>query len=176
MAGQDYRAPQLYKPSTNGVKPVRSSHPNSFDTGWNDHPTVLERFMVDHENNPLYPTAERPFSLYSHSNCAFSLNTGSSCVDTCAIGSADIPSIPTFPEKVLSTPSSIDSRESYIDITPARSQPIQMKRFRLTSLHTRMLMAEFLHHPHPDAAQRLRLAQSIPGLSPRQVQVWFQNR
>lgn len=37
-------------------------------------------------------------------------------------------------------------------------------------------MAEFARHPHPDAVQQERLSQEIPGLSSRQVQIWFQNR
>ena len=37
-------------------------------------------------------------------------------------------------------------------------------------------MAEFARQPHPDAAQREHLSREIPGLSSRQVQVWFQNR
>ncbi|KAH9901861.1 hypothetical protein F4778DRAFT_128746 [Xylariomycetidae sp. FL2044] len=52
----------------------------------------------------------------------------------------------------------------------------KMKRFRLTHSQTRFLMSEFAKQPHPDAAHRERLSREIPGLSPRQVQVWFQNR
>lgn len=37
-------------------------------------------------------------------------------------------------------------------------------------------MSEFAKQPHPDAAHRERLSREIPGLSSRQVQVWFQNR
>ncbi|OAX85594.1 hypothetical protein ACJ72_00008 [Emergomyces africanus] len=48
----------------------------------------------------------------------------------------------------------------------------KMKRFR----QTRFLMSEFTRQAHPDAAHRVRLSKEIPGLSPRQVQVWFQNR
>ena len=47
---------------------------------------------------------------------------------------------------------------------------------RLTHNQTRFLMSEFARQAHPDAAQRERLSREIPGLSPRQVQVWFQNR
>ncbi|EAQ90487.1 hypothetical protein CHGG_02422 [Chaetomium globosum CBS 148.51] len=49
------------------------------------------------------------------------------------------------------------------------AQRRKMKRFRF-------LMSEFAKQPHPDAAHRERLSREIPGLSPRQVQVWFQNR
>ncbi|KAI9847037.1 MAG: hypothetical protein M1838_001077 [Thelocarpon superellum] len=52
----------------------------------------------------------------------------------------------------------------------------KMKRFRLTHNQTRFLMSEFARQAHPDAAHRERLSREIPGLSPRQVQVWFQNR
>lgn len=37
-------------------------------------------------------------------------------------------------------------------------------------------MSEFARQAHPDVAQRERLSREIPGLSSRQVQVWFQNR
>ncbi|KAL9025030.1 MAG: hypothetical protein Q9196_006074 [Gyalolechia fulgens] len=52
----------------------------------------------------------------------------------------------------------------------------KMKRFRLTHNQTRYLMSEYARQAHPGSAQRERLAREIPGLSPRQVQVWFQNR
>ncbi|KAG6009952.1 hypothetical protein E4U21_000723 [Claviceps maximensis] len=52
----------------------------------------------------------------------------------------------------------------------------KLKRFRLTHQQTRFLMSEFAKQPHPDAGHRERLSREIPGLSPRQVQVWFQNR
>ncbi|KAK0363517.1 hypothetical protein LTR59_011305 [Friedmanniomyces endolithicus] len=57
-----------------------------------------------------------------------------------------------------------------------RAHKRKMKRFRLTHNQTRFLMSEFAQQPHPDAAHRERLSREIPGLSPRQVQVWFQNR
>ncbi|KAJ5096194.1 hypothetical protein NUU61_005550 [Penicillium alfredii] len=60
-----------------------------------------------------------------------------------------------------------------------RSPPLdkkKMKRFRLTHNQTRFLMSEFTRQAHPDAAHRQRLSREIPGLTPRQVQVWFQNR
>ena len=48
--------------------------------------------------------------------------------------------------------------------------------YRLTHSQTRFLLNEFAKQAHPDAAHRERLSREIPGLSPRQVQVWFQNR
>lgn len=56
------------------------------------------------------------------------------------------------------------------------SERRKTKRFRLTHNQTRFLMSEFTRQAHPDAAHRERLSREIPGLSPRQVQVWFQNR
>ena len=47
---------------------------------------------------------------------------------------------------------------------------------RLNHNQTRFLLNDFARQPHPDAAQRERLSREVPGLSPRQVQVWFQNR
>ncbi|KAM0714179.1 hypothetical protein Q7P37_010328 [Cladosporium fusiforme] len=57
-----------------------------------------------------------------------------------------------------------------------RAHKRKMKRFRLTHNQTRFLMSEFARQAHPDAAHRERLSREIPGLSPRQVQVWFQNQ
>ena len=53
---------------------------------------------------------------------------------------------------------------------------LQSQKYRLTHAQTRYLMSEFARQAHPDAGQRRRLSRDIPGLSPRQVQVWFQNR
>ncbi|KAL8673112.1 MAG: hypothetical protein Q9168_002444 [Polycauliona sp. 1 TL-2023] len=80
----------------------------------------------------------------------------------------------------LSTESGEDDGQSPND-TPKtaeerRAEKRKMKRFRLTHNQTRFLMSEFARQAHPDASQRERLSREIPGLSPRQVQVWFQNR
>ncbi|KAF2178870.1 hypothetical protein K469DRAFT_325885 [Zopfia rhizophila CBS 207.26] len=69
-----------------------------------------------------------------------------------------------------------DEDKPPISAAELRAQKRKMKRFRLTHNQTRFLMSEFTRQAHPDAAHRERLAREIPGLSPRQVQVWFQNR
>lgn len=69
-----------------------------------------------------------------------------------------------------------DEQNPPISAAELRAQKRKMKRFRLTHNQTRFLMSEFTRQAHPDAAHRERLAREIPGLSPRQVQVWFQNR
>lgn len=71
-----------------------------------------------------------------------------------------------------------DANEEEKPMTAAeiRAAKRKMKRFRLTHNQTRFLMSEFARQAHPDAAHRERLSREIPGLSPRQVQVWFQNR
>ncbi|KUI71335.1 Homeobox-leucine zipper protein HDG11 [Cytospora mali] len=71
-----------------------------------------------------------------------------------------------------------DGEAALQQMTPAERTAARrkMKRFRLTHQQTRFLMSEFAKQPHPDAAHRERLSREIPGLSPRQVQVWFQNR
>ncbi|KAL4937406.1 hypothetical protein BDV06DRAFT_226995 [Aspergillus oleicola] len=66
-----------------------------------------------------------------------------------------------------------DEKKSSID---SKIDKKKMKRFRLTHNQTRFLMSEFTRQAHPDAAHRERLSREIPGLTPRQVQVWFQNR
>ncbi|KAK6543258.1 hypothetical protein TWF694_000020 [Orbilia ellipsospora] len=76
------------------------------------------------------------------------------------------------------TSASVQLRESGV-LGPMDMNKIdkrKMKRFRLTHNQTRYLMSEFARQAHPDAAHRERLSREIPGLSPRQVQVWFQNR
>ncbi|KAH7490440.1 hypothetical protein IWW34DRAFT_790555 [Fusarium oxysporum f. sp. albedinis] len=72
----------------------------------------------------------------------------------------------------------LDGEGEHSAQTPAERAAARrkMKRFRLTHQQTRFLMSEFAKQPHPDAAHRERLSREIPGLSSRQVQVWFQNR
>lgn len=70
----------------------------------------------------------------------------------------------------------IDGEKKPMSAAEIRAQKRKMKRFRLTHNQTRFLMSEFARQAHPDAAHRERLAREIPGLTPRQVQVWFQNR
>ncbi|KAF2852169.1 homeobox-domain-containing protein [Plenodomus tracheiphilus IPT5] len=69
-----------------------------------------------------------------------------------------------------------DDERPPLSAAEIRAAKRKMKRFRLTHNQTRFLMSEFARQAHPDAAHRERLAREIPGLSPRQVQVWFQNR
>nr|OQO15544.1 hypothetical protein B0A51_18147 [Rachicladosporium sp. CCFEE 5018] len=69
-----------------------------------------------------------------------------------------------------------ESGKRPMTVAELRAHKRKMKRFRLTHNQTRFLMSEFARQAHPDAAHRERLSREIPGLSPRQVQVWFQNR
>lgn len=69
-----------------------------------------------------------------------------------------------------------DDERAPLSAAEIRAAKRKMKRFRLTHNQTRFLMSEFARQAHPDAAHRERLSREIPGLSPRQVQVWFQNR
>ena len=87
----------------------------------------------------------------------------------------------------------LEEGEGYKSGAERLAEKRKMKRFRLvlfpwailtrltglSRLHhaqTRYLMNEFARQAHPNAEQRERLSRDIPGLSPRQVQVWFQNR
>ncbi|KAL7276735.1 hypothetical protein RUND412_000272 [Rhizina undulata] len=72
--------------------------------------------------------------------------------------------------------SSSSHGDHHMSLSERRQEKRKMKRFRLTHNQTRFLMSEFARQAHPDAAHRERLAREIPGLSARQVQVWFQNR
>ncbi|KAL9635064.1 MAG: hypothetical protein Q9204_002757 [Flavoplaca sp. TL-2023a] len=79
-------------------------------------------------------------------------------------------------DEELSTESVEDEAHSLGDALKTAAEKRKSKRFRLTHNQTRFLMSEFTRQAHPNAAQRERLSREIPGLSPRQVQVWFQNR
>jgi len=68
-------------------------------------------------------------------------------------------------------------RFRYVDDSSSRPRgQLLICIVRLTHQQTRFLMSEFAKQAHPDPAHRERLSREIPGLSPRQVQVWFQNR
>lgn len=71
---------------------------------------------------------------------------------------------------------SVGVAASGLSMGERRQEKRKNKRHRLTHNETRFLMSEFARQAHPDAAHRERLAREIPGLTPRQVQVWFQNR
>ncbi|KAJ4354939.1 hypothetical protein N0V95_003405 [Ascochyta clinopodiicola] len=79
-------------------------------------------------------------------------------------------------EKDEAVDSDANDEERPMTAAEIRAAKRKMKRFRLTHNQTRFLMSEFARQAHPDAAHRERLSREIPGLSPRQVQVWFQNR
>ena len=79
-------------------------------------------------------------------------------------------------EKDETADSDANDEEKTMTAAEIRAAKRKMKRFRLTHNQTRFLMSEFARQAHPDAAHRERLSREIPGLSPRQVQVWFQNR
>ncbi|KAI5281212.1 hypothetical protein KEM54_003351, partial [Ascosphaera aggregata] len=68
-----------------------------------------------------------------------------------------------------------DERKKDVKAPSLKGRKARKKRFRLNHSQTRFLMNEFARQAHPDAAHRARLSKEIPGLSPRQVQVWFQN-
>lgn len=67
-------------------------------------------------------------------------------------------------------------RFRYVILSNSDNWPPQSECLSLTHNQTRLLMNEFTRQAHPDATHRERLSREIPGLSPRQVQVWFQNR
>ncbi|KAL2135084.1 hypothetical protein VTI74DRAFT_9900 [Chaetomium olivicolor] len=79
-------------------------------------------------------------------------------------------------EEMMEGEAEKDAQPQPLTAAERTAQRRKMKRFRLTHQQTRFLMSEFAKQPHPDAAHRERLSREIPGLSPRQVQVWFQNR
>jgi hypothetical protein len=79
-------------------------------------------------------------------------------------------------EKDETADSDANDEDKPMTAAEIRAAKRKMKRFRLTHNQTRFLMSEFARQAHPDAAHRERLSREIPGLSPRQVQVWFQNR
>ncbi|KAI9764698.1 MAG: hypothetical protein M1840_008090 [Geoglossum simile] len=130
----------------------------------------------DYSKWPISTGAPRPGSLspkgpISHSSGDSVIGSPSSRPGHSIIVQGDDPETMS-----MSNPDFDDDSEAHLSSDERRAEKRKMKRFRLTHNQTRFLMSEFGRQPHPDAAHRERLAQEIPGLSPRQVQVWFQNR
>jgi hypothetical protein len=57
----------------------------------------------------------------------------------------------------------------------SQTEPKIAKRINLTQKQISVLVAAFDREPHPDVEQRLQLSTQL-GMTPRCVQVWFQNR
>ncbi|KAJ5681601.1 uncharacterized protein N7477_001541 [Penicillium maclennaniae] len=74
-----------------------------------------------------------------------------------------------------STVSPTDEKEGTTGPDDIQTSP-SLEKKKDEAIPTRFLMSEFTRQAHPDAAHRERLSKEIPGLTPRQVQVWFQNR
>ncbi|KAL6718436.1 hypothetical protein ACLMJK_004526 [Lecanora helva] len=102
----------------------------------------------------------------------------SACNDVIEDDSIQDKTQPDEEEEGSSAESKVDDEDDEPSKTVAErlAEKRKMKRFRLTHAQTRYLMSEFAREAHPDAGHRKRLSRDIPGLSPRQVQVWFQNR
>ncbi|KAI9758871.1 MAG: hypothetical protein M4579_002755 [Chaenotheca gracillima] len=145
-----------------------------------------ERHRGSYPSVTSFPAAEIPYRT----------NPGHDSYGLRTSGSEGVTSQP-YSHSTPDSPSSLDARDASPDpdeehdsreddydddgqgtqsSTDARIEKRKMKRFRLTHNQTRFLMSEFTRQAHPDAAHRERLSREVPGLSPRQVQVWFQNR
>ncbi|KAK9379006.1 uncharacterized protein V2V93DRAFT_374745 [Kockiozyma suomiensis] len=140
------------------------------------HP--FQHFPLQHQHHlPLYP----PYDV-SHSRQQHQQHQHQQQLPTFAqaMPSSSLPVPSQSAYYVHFSPNATDSSASGAVVTDSTYQPTEtrskMKRFRLTHAQTRFLLAEFARQPHPNAALRERLAAEIPGLSPRQLQVWFQNR
>ncbi|KAI2621710.1 hypothetical protein GGR54DRAFT_76344 [Hypoxylon sp. NC1633] len=125
---------------------------------------------ADPQGLPIGPNPTGSRSSTAHGQETASGTTGN---EETAIGKDEEDEVLEDDEMVEGEGESTTQPQTAAERTAARRK---MKRFRLTHQQTRFLMSEFAKQPHPDAAHRERLSREIPGLSPRQVQVWFQNR
>jgi hypothetical protein len=118
------------------------------------------------------PSAEIPSVTFGGSTPASPMSN----MTPTSPGDMDIPHSQDLNGLNINMDPSEEGEKKQMSAAEIRAQKRKMKRFRLTHNQTRFLMSEFARQAHPDAAHRERLAREIPGLSPRQVQVWFQNR
>ena len=186
--------PNLYDWSTfASVQPERSSKPNRNvlrSCSQQDQPvesgpgmTVMDAFELS-LGREIEQTAKkhmlRPFQ--SHMELADAMQTleDDDDVDTTA---SDLDDQPLSEGNILKTAAEVRADKRRMkrfrwasDFDRGRSNAWLINHGRLTHGQTRFLQSEFARQAHPDSAQRERLSKEIPGLSPRQVQVWFQNR
>ncbi|EHK27231.1 uncharacterized protein TRIVIDRAFT_117070, partial [Trichoderma virens Gv29-8] len=162
----DWQGQYPYLPQPAGSAYPQSSEPNHANSG-----VAQPQPVVESENLHSAPSSH----INSASAMAKSLSSPSERFgsdDQRAVVCKEDPDDPLLDEDMAE-----DEADSLLQTTAERvAARRKMKRFRLTHQQTRFLTSEFAKQPHPDAAHRERLSREIPGLSPRQVQVWFQNR
>ncbi|KAL3487742.1 hypothetical protein BJX62DRAFT_187267 [Aspergillus germanicus] len=145
--------------------PGEDAHLNSFENQSSEQGDALSRLKLERLNADNQETDKSPLN-----DEEMSFNVKSELSEDIQEDEKD--------HSEINAGSSDDGAGSSVadDKKASQLEKKKMKRFRLTHNQTRFLMSEFTRQAHPDAAHRERLSREIPGLTPRQVQVWFQNR
>ncbi|KAI1341986.1 hypothetical protein F5Y15DRAFT_329579 [Xylariaceae sp. FL0016] len=163
------------------LDPLGLRQPKAESPSQEQHDTQATAYSIKEESaneEPLSSTEASGLSIESNPASASSGGqaqdtlTSTSGIDDISVGKDEDDEV-LDDDEMLEGDEASGQPQTAAERTAARRK---MKRFRLTHQQTRFLMSEFAKQPHPDAAHRERLSREIPGLSPRQVQVWFQNR